>query len=47
MHGIVFGVNDGFYAIFVVEELKISAAWWGNIFTISILNPLSKSNWNQ
>ena len=35
MHGIVFGVNDGFYAIFVVEELKISAAWWGNIFTIS------------
>ncbi len=37
IHGIVFGVNEGFYAIFVVEELQISATWWGNLFTISTI----------
>ena len=27
--GIIFGVFDGFYAIFIVEELNISMRWFG------------------
>ena len=32
--GYVFGVNDGFYAFFLVDELGISQEWLGNIMVL-------------
>ena len=33
--GIIFGVFDGFYAIYIAEDLNISKRWVGKIMDLS------------
>ena len=40
IHGLGHGVTGGFYAIFVVEELKVTEEWWGNLYTIGIVSSI-------
>ena len=41
IHGIGQGVTGGFYAIFVVEELKVTEEWWGILFTIGLVSSIA------
>ncbi len=38
IHGMLIGVSDGFYAIFVIEKLNVSEEWYSNLFTISVIS---------